>query len=35
MEHNEPVGSKAEAKRIVRDITDRKVVALNAALDRG
>ena len=34
-EEGEPVGTKAEAERIVQEIADQKVVAFNNAIDRG
>ena len=33
-EEGEPVGTKAEAERIVQDIADKKVVAFDTALKR-
>ena len=33
-EEGEPVGTKAEAERIVQEIADQKVVAFNTAIDR-
>ena len=34
-EEGEPVGTKAEAERIVQEIADQKVLAFNTAIDRG
>ena len=34
-EAGEPVGTRAEAERIVQEIADQKVVAFNTAIDRG
>ena len=33
-EEGEPVGTKAEAEKIVQEIADQKVVAFNTAIDR-
>ena len=34
-EEGEPVGTKAEAEKIVQEIADQKVVAFNTVIDRG